>query len=98
MAPSSTCVSAAFRSSHSTSHQPPDPHPTPTAPHALYKQHPAPPPPSQLLQVGQCDEALAQFREMLQPGSPVRPTASTFNTVMSMFMRQGQCDKVGPQG
>lgn len=31
---------------------------------------------------------------MLGPGSPTRPTASTFNTMMSMFMRQGRCDQV----
>jgi hypothetical protein len=46
------------------------------------------------LQVGHWEEALTGFRDMLGPGSSARPTASTFNTVMTAFMRNGQYDKV----
>ncbi|KAL4458358.1 hypothetical protein ABPG75_013223 [Micractinium tetrahymenae] len=47
-----------------------------------------------LVKVGHWEEALGRFRDMLGPSSPTRPTASTFNTMMSMFMRQGRCDQV----
>lgn len=49
---------------------------------------------SGLVKVGHWDEALVCFQEMLEPGSGVRPTASTFNTVMTGYMKAGQCEKV----
>ncbi|PSC69633.1 pentatricopeptide repeat-containing protein [Micractinium conductrix] len=47
-----------------------------------------------LVKVGHWEEALARFEAMLGPGAPVRPTASTFNTIMSLHMRQGRSDNV----
>lgn len=35
-------------------------------------------------QVGHWEEALAAFKGMLGPGSPARPTASTFNAIMAV--------------
>ena len=63
---------------------PPIPTPTPTRP------HPTPPathPPPATLQVGLWDDALDRYRAMLAPGSPVRPTASTYNTIMTGYMK-----------
>ncbi len=47
------------------------------------------------LQVGHWEEALQCFGDMMRPGSCMRPTASTFNTIMSGFMKAGQYKQVG---
>lgn len=49
-----------------------------------------------VLQVGRWEEAVSRFNAMLSPSSPVRPTASTFNTIMTGYMRLGRYDKVTP--
>ena len=46
------------------------------------------------MQVGHWDEAVSRFQSMLGPSSPVRPTASTFNTIMSGYMKLGEYGKV----
>ncbi|GAB4822151.1 hypothetical protein N2152v2_009197 [Parachlorella kessleri] len=49
---------------------------------------------SGLVKVGHWDEAVSRFQAMLAPSSPVRPTASTFNTIMSGYMKHGEYGKV----
>ena len=50
-----------------------------------------------VVQVGHWDEAVSRFQAMLAPSSPVRPTASTFNTIMSGYMKHGEYGKVSGQ-
>jgi pentatricopeptide repeat protein len=42
-----------------------------------------------LVKVGEWEEALARFADMLRPASAVRPTAATFNAIMAGHMRAG---------
>ena len=44
--------------------------------------------------MGHWEEAQAAFQGMLGLGSVVRPTASTFNTIMSGHMKAGQYAQV----
>lgn len=47
-----------------------------------------------LVRVGEWDEALLRFQSMLLPNGLVRPTAATFNTMLSGFFKAGQYDRV----
>ena len=47
-----------------------------------------------LVKVGRWDDALVQFKSLQQPGSPVRPTAAIFNTIMSGHMKAGEWSAV----